>query len=604
MADLGAIVSAFIWTEFARDLGLCALVVVAYGQVRRRLPSGPAVAPILCDVLTGLIFGAAAVALMINPIEVTPGIFIDGRHVPLVLAGLFGGPPAAAVAFVLAMTYEIPLGGIGVLPGVAASAASAAVGGIVAETLRRRRVPLQVQHLPLLGLLAGSAELLGVLLLPTPGLALDVIRAVGVPLLATVVLGTSFLGWLLIEERRHYETEQRLAALTANLPGVVYQRHLAADGKMTYTYVSKRLREFWGLDPADVIADPARLLERLHPDDRARVEASIAEATRRRGVLADEYRVIDPAGNVRWLRALASPRTPHGGTGEVVWDALVMEITELKQAEEDLRLLNATLERRVDERSAALREREAELFEARKLEALGEAVGTVAHDFNNLLTAIIGNLELARPRPDGDERRRTFLAEALAAAERGERMIENLLAFIRRRPLELVAVDVNATVRELGVTLRGLTGSAIEIRLDLAPDLEPALTNREELERALLNLVTNARDALTEDGGGTVTIETRNDSGGEAHAADNGARAPRRFVRLTVRDTGRGMPPEVRVRVFEPFYTTKRRGAGTGLGLSMVYGFVRRSGGRVTIDSAEGQGTAVTICLPQAGGGA
>ena len=233
---------------------------------------------------------------------------------------------------------------------------------------------------------------------------------------------------------------------------------------------------------------------------------------------------------------------------------------------------------------------------ARELQALGRSAALIAHDFNNLLTVIIGNLERLAPWVRDDPRARRLAAEALQAAELGERMAEQLLAYLRRRRLEPRPVDVNALLTEMEDLLARLLGPAVELRLELAPDLRPALADPHQLERAILNLVLNARDAMPQ--GGVLSIATANV---DVRASEE--LAPGAYVRLAVRDTGTGMPPEVAKRAFEPFFTTKPRGAGTGLGLSMVHGFAHQSGGRVTIDSRPGRGTAVSVELPRAGGG-
>jgi signal transduction histidine kinase len=276
---------------------------------------------------------------------------------------------------------------------------------------------------------------------------------------------------------------------------------------------------------------------------------------------------------------------------------------ELRQADAELRRLNESLERRVAERARELRERDQALLEARKLEALGRSTGMIAHDFNNIMTAAIGNLTLLERRVKTDPRLLKLAAEARHAVERGERMAQQLLAFAGKQRLEPRPVDVNAAVRGIEDLLVRTLGREIRLRKALAPDLRPALADLDQLERALLNLVTNARDAMRPQAGGVLSIETENVqlAPGEIASADELAPGP--YVRLTVRDTGTGMPPEVREHAFEPFFTTKPAGAGTGLGLSMVYGFAHQSKGWLTIDSAEGKGTAVNVYLPQASEG-
>ena len=221
----------------------------------------------------------------------------------------------------------------------------------------------------------------------------------------------------------------------------------------------------------------------------------------------------------------------------------------------------------------------------------------MAHDFRNILTVVSANLELAMSRAGDDPQLLKPLLAAQRAASRGEKAAEDLLVFARQQQLKLEMLDVNAVIRGVEDLLAGRLGDGIELRQHLGPDLRPALADQNQLERALLNLVVNARDAMP--GGGVLSIETRNVVLGPAAIPPPQDVEPGPYAAITVRDTGTGVSPEVRERVFEPFFTTKPAGAGTGLGLSMVYGFARQSKGQVTIDSAEGKGTAVTIFLPQ-----
>lgn len=234
-----------------------------------------------------------------------------------------------------------------------------------------------------------------------------------------------------------------------------------------------------------------------------------------------------------------------------------------------------------------LHEVEAQLRQSQKLEAMGQMTSGVAHDFNNLLTIVLGNLDrLGRLLEAGPEEPRRSLEGARAGADRAAALTHRLLAFSRRQPLEAKSVDVNATVQGMADILRQTLGSNMAIAFDLAPDLATVRADPNSLESALLNLVVNARDAMT--AGGTVTIETR------ALETDT----PARHIALTVADTGTGMAPDVMRRALEPFFTTKRPGVGTGLGLPQVYGFVRETGGDIAIDSTEGIGTRVRLTLP------
>jgi two-component system, NtrC family, sensor kinase len=238
---------------------------------------------------------------------------------------------------------------------------------------------------------------------------------------------------------------------------------------------------------------------------------------------------------------------------------------------------------------------EAELRQAQKMEALGQLTGGVAHDFNNLLTVLQGSLELLSGRQQNDQLQARVDA-AIRTVERGERLTGQLLAFARRQPLTMTAIDLNAQLRRMIELLDRTVGSRIAVHIDLAPDLWLVDTDPTQLELAVINLAINARDAMPV--GGELWIRTfKTTSPPEAvpqPPAINGE-----FVGLEISDTGLGMPPEVAARAFEPFFTTKEAGRGTGLGLSMIYGFARQSGGSVAIRTEVGTGTAVTLLLPR-----
>jgi two-component system NtrC family sensor kinase len=234
---------------------------------------------------------------------------------------------------------------------------------------------------------------------------------------------------------------------------------------------------------------------------------------------------------------------------------------------------------------------EAELRQSQKMEALGQLTGGVAHDFNNLLTVLQGSLEMLSGRQQSDQLQ-AKVDMALRTVERGERLTGQLLSFARRQPLTMATIDLNAQLRRMTELLTRTVGSSVAIRLDLAPDLWPANADPTQLELAVINLAINARDAMP--AGGELRVWTFN----KAPPAEAGANTAG-FAGLEVSDTGTGMPPEVAARAFEPFFTTKEAGRGTGLGLSMVYGFARQSGGSVSIRTAIGAGTAVTLLLPR-----
>jgi len=286
--------------------------------------------------------------------------------------------------------------------------------------------------------------------------------------------------------------------------------------------------------------------------------------------------------------------------GRHVFMVVLRDVTERKSAQAELARANSDLERRVAERTreleAEIRRREeaqAALIQAQRMEAFGQLTGGVAHDFNNLLTIVTGNLELLNEATETDASRK-LVKRAADAADMGAALTKRLLTFARRRRLSPQVLDLNDLVLGLMEILKRSMGEPITLTTMLAGKLWKTKVDPSEVENAILNLAINARDAMR--GGGELIIETRNVAG-NALPFDGGGSE---FVLLSVTDTGDGMPPEVIERAFEPFFSTKEPGRGTGLGLSTVYGFAVQSGGHAAIESAMGRGTTVSLYLPRA----
>jgi PAS domain S-box-containing protein len=261
----------------------------------------------------------------------------------------------------------------------------------------------------------------------------------------------------------------------------------------------------------------------------------------------------------------------------------------------------AKITRDVTERKNAEREldqaREA-LFQSQKMEAMGQLTGGVAHDFNNLLTVIMGGLDtIARSKPTDMVRIRRALEMSRHAADRAAGLTSRLLAFSRKQALEPTSSNLNTLVRDMADLLHRTLGEQIELESVLSPRLWIVEIDQNQLESAILNLAVNARDAMPSSG--KLTIETQNTFLDESYAATDTEVRPGQYVMISVSDTGSGMSKSTLARAFEPFFTTKELGRGTGLGLSMVYGFVKQSGGHVTIYSEEGEGTTVKLYFPR-----
>jgi PAS domain S-box-containing protein len=334
----------------------------------------------------------------------------------------------------------------------------------------------------------------------------------------------------------------------------------------------------FGVSPAGFPPNPRGFAARIHPDDRRRVAAAL-RAARRGDDQAVDFRIVGPDGAIRHGHAeVHAERADDGRTLALV--GICQDITER-------------------------RESELALHRSEKLHAIGQLTGGLAHDFNNLLTVIGLNMEfLEGALPDDDERMR-YVRSAMAAAGSGADLIGRLLAFARRQPLAPEQVDINDMLTAFHVLADRSLGVAHHIRLELAEGLAPVAVDRSQLESVLLNLVVNARDAMPEGGEITITTEAVHFDG--AYAARHDDVRPGRYAMIAVRDPGTGIPPALLVRVFEPFFTTKPSGKGSGLGLSMVQGFAKQSGGHLTIESrqADGMGpggTCLRLYLPLADG--
>jgi len=302
-------------------------------------------------------------------------------------------------------------------------------------------------------------------------------------------------------------------------------------------------------------------LGRIHPDDVSAV-ADCLMAASQTGAYACEYRWLCADGNYRVFldQGVLAPR--HDGDGmEII--GTILDVTDRRSLEE-------------------------QLTQARKMEAVGQLTGGVAHDFNNLLTVVLGNADILLRRGLSDDKQTRQVGAIRQAAERGQTLTRQLLAFSRRQQLNPVVIELNALVRDFAPLLQQAVGEGVTLDLALSDAAVCAHVDPTHLENALLNLAVNARDAMAREG----TLSIRVDAGPEANQAEG-------RVLITVSDTGGGMAPEVAARIFEPFYTTKDVGKGSGLGLSQVYGFVRQSGGEVTVDTALDRGAAFTLSLPR-----
>ncbi|WP_254621509.1 PAS domain S-box protein [Stutzerimonas stutzeri] len=346
-----------------------------------------------------------------------------------------------------------------------------------------------------------------------------------------------------------------------------------------------------------------------HPDHHVRVSASMKRAVAIGSVWEETFPLRGKDGQYRWFLSRAVPI--RDDFGQVThWFGTNTDITAQVAAEEALRELNDNLERRVAERTRELaeinhllhvemgeRERAEEtLRHAQKMEAIGQLTGGIAHDFNNMLTGVLGALDLIQRRVASGRLNDLprYVEAATGSANRAAALTHRLLAFARRQSLDSQPVDVNQLVQSMEEILRRTMDEQIEFAMHLQADPWLAYTDAHQLENALLNLVINARDAMSD--GGRLVIQT---GCAQIDQSQSDGPEPGDYVTLSVADTGSGMPPEVVAKAFDPFFTTKPIGQGTGLGLSMVYGFIKQTGGHVSIHSTPGEGTLITLFLPR-----
>ncbi|GAB0061214.1 PAS domain-containing sensor histidine kinase [Pseudomonas syringae] len=400
-----------------------------------------------------------------------------------------------------------------------------------------------------------------------------------------------------IDSRRTAEEErdrlnELLRIFTAAVPGVVYAKDL--EGRMlvanrgTAELIGKPPAFFIGKTDLEFLDDPQQARVLMETDRRI-MQNNVSEQI-------EEHVNLPDGSAATWLSTKAPLLDENGEVIGLIGSSV--DVTARKKAEEAVRELNQTLEQRIEQAVFEREQIEDALRHSQKMDAVGQLTGGIAHDFNNLLAGISGSLELITKRLAqgrvGDVDR--YVSVAQSAVRRAASLTHRLLAFSRRQTLSPRVTDVNGLIHDMEELIARTVGPEIDIKVVAQNDLWPALIDHAQLESSLLNLCLNARDAMPN--GGRIIIETANASLEECTDPDHGIPAGE-HLSIRVTDTGIGMSPDIAAKAFEPFFTTKPIGAGTGLGLSMVYGFVRQSGGQIRVESVEGQGTSVVMHLPR-----
>jgi PAS domain S-box-containing protein len=402
-----------------------------------------------------------------------------------------------------------------------------------------------------------------------------------------------------VTERR--ETDQALRESQRRLQLALDAADLGAfvwHPQRDHSEADDRMMAMFGLPPEGDLTLTGAMERSIHPDDAANYLAAVQRALDPSGDGRFHYdvRVLMPDQTERLIRIIAKVQFAGGLPQTMTGTA--QDVSEAQAREAALRELNETLERRVVERTEELTRAHEALRQSQKMEAVGQLTGGIAHDFNNLLAGISGALELLSKRLhegrlNGMER---YIAAAQGSTQRAASLTQRLLAFSRRQTLDPKLTDVNRLIQGMEDLIRRSVGPNVEMVVLGAADLWATKIDQSQLENALLNLCINARDAMAPDGGRLI-IETANIWLNDQQSGTHDL-SPGRYISVSVTDTGTGMPPEVQAQAFDPFFTTKPLGQGTGLGLSMVHGFVRQSGGEVRISSEVGKGTSMCLYLP------
>ncbi len=371
-------------------------------------------------------------------------------------------------------------------------------------------------------------------------------------------------------EKARAEAEAKYKMLVEQVSAITYIAEIGIDGQ--WFYVSPQVEAILGYTPEEWMSSSLRWADLIHPDDLAMVKAA-EEASKNGLPVQAEFRIKRKDGREIWLNDTAV--IVQGSDSHPVMEGILVDITDRKLLETQLQ-------------------------QSRKMEAVGRLAGGIAHDFNNLLTIITGYTELALNRPTVPPDIRSDIERIDGAAGRAASLVRQLLAFSRRQVLQPKTLDLNAVVLNLDKLLRRLMDDNVEMVTRVSENTGKVKADPAQIEQVIMNLVVNARDAMPK--GGRLLVETGNVELDARYAEDHVSVKPGHYVMLAVSDTGVGMDRQTIAHIFEPFYTTKESGRGTGLGLSTVYGIVKQSGGYIWVYSEIGKGSTFKVYLPRVDG--
>ncbi len=368
------------------------------------------------------------------------------------------------------------------------------------------------------------------------------------------------------------EREERFHQLAEHIHEVFW---LSSADKTQMFYVSPAYETIWGNTCASLYEAPSSFLASVHPEDQGQLNLALPKQLL--GTYHETYRIIRPDGSIRWIESRAFPIQNEKG-----------DVYRIAGIEEDI-----TDRKRVE---AALQKTERQYHQASKMESIGTLAGGIAHDFNNILTAILGYTELAIATVPKESRTNRNLQEVLTAGHRAKHLVQQILTFSRQSGQERVSIDIHHIVQEALKLLRATIPSTIEIRQNIVSKAT-TLADPTQIHQVIVNLCTNAEFAMREQGG-LLDISLDDVEIKDSSSTDRPNLKPGPYIRLTAKDSGVGMTPEVVERMFDPFFTTKPIGEGSGMGLAVVHGIVTTHGGNIFVESAPGIGTKIEVYLP------
>jgi two-component system cell cycle sensor histidine kinase/response regulator CckA len=566
---------ADLFLSLFSNLAIFIVLIAIYGFLNGYLQDA---ALLRRQAVLGVCFGLFAVACMYVRIPVAEGVIVDQRNTMIALSGGFGGPFSAAISALLAGVYRVYLGGSGAFGGVIGVCLSALAG--IGFYLIRDKVDTVAK---------AAACALGATIVILPGFLFigdfakgwDLMVAMALPYGSAVYIGLLFIGLLLVhEEHRHtarleqQQSENRYRELVESTDDLITK--VDPDGR--FIFINHKANDLLGLMPEECIGLSA--FDFIHDEDREPTMTWFNEVIDKKSRIASiESRSVSRAGVVRNLMWTCT--FSYDGQGNFLSaNGIARDITKRKRAEEEKERLGS------------------QLRQAQKMEAVGTLAGGIAHDFNNILTAIIGYSDLALHNAETGQANTYEINQILKAGDHAKDLVTQILAFSRRLELEMQPVDLNQVVNQTMGMLGRIIPKMVDIDLYLEEKLWAINADSSQLSQVLMNLGSNANDAMPE--GGRITIETANITLDENYIDQHIETFPGDYVQLTFSDTGLGMDSETLEYIFDPFFTDKEVGKGTGLGLATVYGIVKTHGGSVLCYSEVGQGTSFKILLPAA----